>query len=102
MKNTNKYAIESLAQPSRVPKKNKARLSEMMAFSFGYPLQHLKIDQLNPLKRVTITVFLLCFTSQYETSKNSLVPIPTTLCITLKWWPSPEGGIVLFRLLVAV
>ena len=82
--------------------KNKARLSIMMAFSFGKPLKHLTIDQLNPFKQASFMVFLLRFTSQYETSKSSLTPTITTLLITMKWWPSPEGGIVLLRLLVPV
>jgi hypothetical protein len=82
--------------------KNKARLSIMTAFSFSKPCKHLIKDQLVPLKRNAITVFCVRTTSQSETSKNSLIPIPTTLFITMKWWPSPEGGLVLFRLLVAV
>lgn len=82
--------------------KNKARLSIMTAFSFGYHLKHLTIDQLNPFKQASFMVFLLRFTSQYETSKSFLTPTKTTLLITMKWWPSPEGGIVLSRLLVPV
>ena len=82
--------------------KNKARLSEMTAFSFDNQPNHLKTNQRYPFKRLIVTVFLLRITSQNETTKSSLIPIPTTLFITMKWWPSPEGGIVLFRLLVVV
>ena len=45
MRNTSKYPIESLAQSSRALMKNKARLSEMTAFSFDYQPKHLKINQ---------------------------------------------------------
>ena len=82
--------------------KNKARLSIMTAFSFGKPLKNLIKNQLSPLKRAAITAFFHRVTSQYETSKSSLTPTKTTLLITMKWWPSPEGGIVLSRLLVPV
>ena len=102
MKNISKSATKSLSKPSRVSVKHKARLSEMTAFSFGAQLNHLKTNKLYPFKRPIVTVFLLLVTSQNETAKSSLIPIPTTLFITMKWWPSPEGGIVLFRLLVAV
>jgi len=74
----------------------------MTAFSFGKPLKHLIKDQLIPLKRTDITVFCVRVISQNETSKISLTPTITTLFITTKWWPSPEGGIVLVRLLAAV
>jgi len=82
--------------------KNKARLSIMMAFSFGYHLKHLTIDQLNPFKQASFMVFLLRFTSQYETSKGSPEPKVMTLLKVLPCQPSPEGGIVLLRLLVSV
>jgi len=82
--------------------KNKARLSIMTAFSFGYHLKHLIKDQLIPLKRAAITAFFHRVTYQNETSKSSLTPTITTLLITMKWWPSPEDGIVLLRLMVSV
>jgi len=82
--------------------KNKARLSEMTAFSFGPRLNCLKTNHLYLFKRLIVTVFLLCVTSKNEIQKRALTPTITTLLITMKWWTSPEGGIVLFRLLVAV
>ena len=82
--------------------KNKVRLSIMMAFSFGYHLKHLTIDQLNPFKQASFMVFLLRFTSQYETSKGSPEPKVMTLLKVLPCQPSPEGGIVLLRLLISV
>jgi len=82
--------------------KNKARLSIMTAFSFGKPLKHLTIDQLNPFKQASFMAFLLRFTSQYETSKGSPEPKVMTLLKALPYQPSPEGGIVLSRLLVPV
>ncbi len=82
--------------------KNKARLSEMTAFSFGYQHKHLKIHQYDRYKRVTIRVLLLCFASLNETPRSSPIPIITTPFMTMKWRPSPEGGIGLFRLLVSV
>ena len=82
--------------------KNKARLSTMTAFSFGYQPKHLKTDQPYPFKKVIIRVFFLRFTSQNETSKNSLIPTIKTPLIRMQWQPLAKGGIVLFRLLVAV
>ena len=82
--------------------KNKARLSIMMAFSFGKPLKHLTIDQLNPFKQASFMVFLFRFTSQYETSKGSPEPKEMTLLKVLPCQTSPEGGIVLLCLLVPV
>jgi len=102
MKNTPEYPIESLAQSSRVPMKNKARLSTMTAFSFGYHLKQMKTNQPYPLKNGTISVFFLCFTTQNEISKNSMIPTLKTPLIRMKWQPLAKGGIVLFRLLVAV
>ena len=62
--------------------KNKARLSEMTAFSFGY--HHLKTGQPYPFKRVTIRFFCLRFTSQNETTKSSLIPTLITPLITMQ------------------
>jgi len=74
MRSTSKYPVSV---------KNKARLSVMTAFSFGYHLKHLTIDWLNPFKQASCLVFLLRFTSQYETSKGSLEPKPMTLSKSL-------------------
>jgi hypothetical protein len=82
--------------------KNKARLSIMTAFSFGYHLKHLNIDLLNPFKKAYFMVLLFRFTSQYETSKESPKPKLMTLLKVLPCQPLPEDGIVLFRLLVSV
>ena len=82
--------------------KNKSRLSEMTAFSFGYHHKHPTIDWLNPFKKAPSMVFLLRFISQYETSKGSPEPKLMALLKVFQCQPSPEGGIVLFRLLVAV
>jgi len=82
--------------------KNKARLSEMTAFSFDYQPKHLKINQCCPFKRPTVAVFFLRFRCPNETSKSSLTPSKSPLFITRKWWSSPEGGIILFRLMVSV
>ena len=81
---------------------NKARLSEMTAFSFGNHLKHPTIDWLNPFKQASFMVFLLRFTSEYETSKGSLELKLVTLLKVLQYQPLPEGGIVLFRFLVSV
>jgi hypothetical protein len=59
--------------------KNKARLSTMTAFSFGYHLKHLTIDWLSPFKQASFMVFLLQFTAQNETSKGSPEPKFMTL-----------------------
>jgi len=72
--------------------KNKARLSEVTAFSFG---NHLNIYQLNPFKRYTIMVFLLCFISQIETSNGSLTHSLAIHAKTLQWRSSPWSGIIL-------
>jgi len=85
-----------------VPVKNKDRLSEMTAISFIPRSEYLITDHRYLLINLTIRAFLLRFTSHNETLKNSLTLIPTTLSITMKWQPLPEGGIVLLRLLVAV
>ena len=82
--------------------KNKSRLSEMTAFSFGYHHKHPTIDWLNPFKKAPSMVFLLRFTSEYETSKGSLELKLVTLLQVFPCQPLPEGGIVLFRLLVSV
>jgi len=102
MKNTSKYLTESLSQPSPAPMKNKARLSIMMAFSFGYQPKHMNINQRRPLKKLTVTVFFLRFRCLNEISKSSLTPTISKPFTTMKWWPWPEGGIVFFRLLVSV
>jgi hypothetical protein len=102
MKNTGKYLTESFSQPSPAPMKNKARLSIMTAFSFDYLHKHMKINQRRPFKRLTVTVFLLRLRCLNEISKSFLHPTISTLFKSMKWWPSPEGGIVLFRLLVSV
>ncbi len=82
--------------------KNKARLSTMTAFSFGYHLKHLTIDWLNPFKQASFMVFLFQFTAQNETSILPLEPTIMTIIKGLSCQTSHEGGIVLFRLLVAV
>ena len=82
--------------------KNKARLSIMTAFSFGYHLKHLNIDLLNPFKKAYFMVLLFRFTSQYETSKESPKPKILSLLKGLSCHTSPEGGIILSRLLVSV
>jgi len=82
--------------------KNKARLSTMTAFSFGYHLKHMAINWLNPFKHTSFMVFLLRFTSQYETLKGSPESKLMSLQKVFPCMPSPEGGIVLFRLLVSV
>jgi len=74
----------------------------MTAFSFDKPLKHLIKDQLIPLKRAYITVFFLRVTSQNEIWKSSLNHIMKTPWVVLYCHTSPEGGIVLVRLLVAV
>jgi hypothetical protein len=102
MKNTRKYPTESLAQSSQASIKNKARLSTMTAFSFGYHLNQLKTDQSYLFRKVTIRVFFLRFTSQNETSKSFLIPTLKTPLIRMQWQPLTKGGNVLFRLLVAV
>jgi hypothetical protein len=56
----------------------------------------------NPFKRLIVKVFLLCFTSQNETSKGSPETKITTLLKVLSCQTSHEGGIVLFRLLVSI
>jgi len=102
MKNIRKYPTESLVQSSRVSIINKARLSIMTAFSFGHHLKHLKTDQSYLVKKGTIRVFFLRFTTQNETSNSPLIPTLKTPFITMQWQPLTIGGIVLFRLLVAV
>jgi hypothetical protein len=102
MRDTSKYAKESLTQSSRALMKNKARLSTMTAFSFGYNLKHMNIDLLNPFKQASFMVFLLRFTAKNETSNLSLVSTIMTLLKVLPCQPSPEGGIILFHLLVSV
>ena len=82
--------------------KNKARLSTMTAFSFGKQHTSLGIDQLNPLKRATVTVFFLRFMCPNETTKSSLMPTQKTPLITMQCQPFTRGGIVLFCLLVPV
>ena len=47
-------------------------------------------------------VFFLCFTSQNEKAKSSLMPALMTPLITMQWQPLDKSGIVLFRLMVAV
>jgi len=93
MRNTSEYNVSI---------NNKARLSTMTAFSFGRHLDHLKKDHLIPLNKAYITVFCVRFTSQNETTKSSLNPKIKTPWIVLSSHGSPEGGIVLVRLLVAV
>jgi hypothetical protein len=99
MKNISKSATESLTQPTQVSVKNKARLSEMMAFSFS---KHLAIHQSNTFKKATIVAFSLRFTCRNETSSNSMTQVKIISVIIPQWQTSPEGGIVLLRLLVAV
>ena len=82
--------------------RNKARLSIMTAFSFGKPLKHLINDQLIPLKRAAIIIFCVRVTSQNEPSKGAPEPTIMTPREVLSCHTSPEGGIVLVRLLVAV
>jgi len=84
MKSTSKYAIEPLAQSSRVLMKNKSRLSVMTAFSFGHQSKHLKTKQPHPIKKDNIKVFFLCFTSQNETLNNSLKQAQTVYIRTPK------------------
>ena len=74
----------------------------MTAFSFGYQPKHLKTDQLDPFKRAAVLVFFPRFTSQYETLKGSPESKLMSLQKVFPCMPSPEGGIVLFRLLVSV
>jgi hypothetical protein len=74
----------------------------MTAFSFGNHLKYPTIDWLNPFKQASFMVFLLRFTSQYETTKGTLEPKLMTLLKVLPCQPLPEDGIVLFRLLVSV
>jgi len=102
MKNSSEYALEALPKSSKMSMKNKARLSEMTAFSFDHQPENMKINQRCPFKRFTVTVFFLRFSCPNETSKSSLTQTISTLFIAMKWWPSPEGGIVLLRLLVSV
>jgi len=102
MKNTSKYPIESLSPIITGADENKTRLSEMTAFSFGNHFKHPTIDWLNPFKQASSMVFLLRFTSEYETSKGSLELKLVTHIKGLPCQPSPEGGIVLFCLLVSV
>jgi hypothetical protein len=82
--------------------KNKARLSEVTAFSFLEPLKYLIIDQLNHGKRFTSTGCFLRFTSQNEPLNNSPIPSITIHVKIFNWRSSPRGGIVLCRLLVPV
>jgi len=78
---------------------NKARLSEMTAFSFG---KQQVIELSNPFKRGTLMVYLLCFTSQTETANSSLM-LPIVTPVKPKTQPqSPRGGISLSRLLVSI
>ena len=74
----------------------------MTAFCFGYHLKHLTFDWLNHLKQASFMVFLLRFTGKNETSNLSLLPTIMTLLKGLSCQTSPDGGIVLFRLLVSV
>ena len=83
-------------------KRIKARLSSLTAFSFGISLKYRINDHRIPLLELKSMVFRVCFTSQNETSKTSLNPIIKSSCEILSYHASPEGGIVLFRLLVAV
>jgi len=82
--------------------KNKARLSIMTAFSFGYQPKDLTIDWLNHFKQASFMVFLLQFTAQNETSILPLEPTIMTIIKGSSYQTSHEGGIVLFHLLVAV
>jgi len=79
--------------------KNKARLSTLTAFSFG---KRPSIHQSSTFKRATIMIFFLRFTYQIEISKSSPEPNLMTILKVLPCQPSPEGGIILFRLLVSV
>ena len=74
----------------------------MTAFSFGNHFKHPTIDWLNPFKQASSMVFLLHFTSEYETSNLSLEPTIITIVKGLSCQTSHEGGIILFRLLVSV
>jgi hypothetical protein len=65
-------------------------------------LKHQTIDWLNPFNQASSMVFLLRFTSQHETSKGSSEPKLMALRTVVPCQPSPEGGIVLVRLLVLV
>jgi hypothetical protein len=102
MRNTSKNPKETLTQSSLSLMKNKARLSTMTAFFIGYHLKHLNIDLLNPFKQASFMVFLLRSTAKNETSNLSLAPTIMILHKGYSSQTSPEGGIVLFRLLVSV
>jgi len=95
MKNTSEHPRLSLILSSPTTMKNKARLSLMTAFSFGYHLKHQKTDQPYPFKKVTIRVFFLRFTSQNETSNSSLIHSLAIHAKTMQWRSSPWSGIIL-------
>jgi hypothetical protein len=82
--------------------KNKARLSIMTAFSFGYQPKDLKTDQLDPFKRAAVIVFFPRFICKNETSKESPKLKILSLLKVFFCQTTPEGGIILSRLLVSV
>jgi hypothetical protein len=82
--------------------KNKARLSDMTAFSFGNQHIQMKIDQPDTFKKATVLGDCLCFTCKNETAKSALIPTLNTLLLRKQWQALTTGGIILYRLLVPV
>ena len=82
--------------------KNKARLSDVTAFSFGLHQEPFMIHQISLINSFMVLGFRLRFTNQNEISENSLILSSMPPVITKHWQLSPKGGIVLSRLLVSV
>ncbi len=82
--------------------KNKARLSDVTAFSFVIHQQPFKIYQIILINSFMVIDIMPCITNQNEISKNSLI-LPFILCVITKQWQLlQKGGIVFHRLLVSV
>jgi hypothetical protein len=73
MRNINKAVTGSHSQPSQVSMKNKARLSEVTAFSFGIHQEPSIIHQISLINSFMIIDSMLRITNQNEISKNSLI-----------------------------
>jgi len=81
---------------------NKARLSEMTAFSFCLHLEPFMIRQISLIYSFIVIGITPRITTQNEILKNTLILLLMPSEITKQWQHSQKGGIVLSRLLVSI